>query len=245
MKILLLAGTGEANRLADALVAAGYAVTASLAGATRMPRLLGCETRIGGFGGAEGFLTWLAEYRPDLVIDATHPFAHRISARSARLCAETNVPYLQLLRPPWQPDVAKNQREVASAAHVRALVPAGARVFLATGRQTLEDFAGFDDCHLICRQIDPPDGPFPFANGVFLVGRPPFSVEDERALFEELKIDWLIVKNAGGQASYSKIEAAADLNIPVLMLARPVQPECEKVACVEEALAWVARLADH
>ena len=244
MKLLVLAGTGEATRLIERL-AADHDVVASLAGATRVPKLPNCETRIGGFGGEAGFLDWLDQHKPDGVIDATHPFAHRISNRTWRLCRAQGVPYLQVLRPAWLPDAGKGQREVTSISDIRKIVPRGARLFLATGRQTLQDFRGFDDCHLVCRQIDPPDGPFPFPNGEFLIGRPPFSVEDEMALFDRLKIDWLIVKNAGGAASYSKIEAAGMLGIPVLMLERPVQPDGPKVATVAEAVAWVDRLADH
>ncbi|MEM6593963.1 MAG: cobalt-precorrin-6A reductase [Pseudomonadota bacterium] len=245
MRILLLAGTGEANALARALVDRGHHVLASLAGATRAPKALPCETRIGGFGGAAGFKAVLSEFKPELVLDATHPFAHRISRRSFTICKELDIPYLQLLRPKWSTDETRGVYEVADARAARQKTPAGARVFLATGRQTLLDFEGFEDCTLICRQIDPPDAPFPFPNGDYLIGRPPFSVADEKALFSEKEIDVLIVKNAGGQASYSKIEAAIDLGIPVLMLARPNALDAPQVGTVSEALSWVERYARH
>ena len=245
MRILLLAGTGEANRLATALSEAGHDVTASLAGATRMPRALACKTRSGGFGGDAGFEAWLDQHLPDLVLDATHPFAINITRRTARICDARGQPYLQLLRAAWTPDAANKQQEVSTVEEARALVPHGARVFLATGRQTLMDFSGFSDCYLICRQIDPPDGPFPFENGQYMIGRPPFSVEDEKALFALLGIEALIVKNAGGAASYSKIEAASELGISVIMLARPEQPKAMRVTTVENALEWVSHFADH
>lgn len=245
MRILLLAGTGEANALAKALVADGHEVLASLAGATRAPKPLACETRIGGFGGDAGFADFLASYQPDLVLDATHPFAHRVSRRTIRICQETSIQYLQLLRPKWEADAARKIFELKDAARAKFIIPPGARVFLATGRQTLQEFAGYDHCTLICRQIDPPDGPFPFSNGKYLIGRPPFSIDDEMTLFVQERIDWLVVKNAGGAASYSKIEAAEALDIPVLMLARPEMPEAERVETVEEAIDWVRRHADH
>lgn len=245
MRLLVLAGTGEAQVLISALLEAGHDVTASLAGATRAPKRLPCKTRIGGFGGAAGFLRYVKTFKPQAVIDATHPFAHRITNRTARLCAEVGVPYLHLLRPGWAPDPSKGILEIPDIAALRREIPAGARVFLATGRQTLDQFAGFDDCHLICRQIDPPDGPFPFANGRFLIGRPPFSVAYETALFADERIDWLVVKNAGGAASYSKIEAAAALNIPVRMLARPEMPDAPRVHSLEAAIEWVEQHADY
>lgn len=245
MEILLLAGTGEAAELARRLTRDRHVVISSLAGATRSPKAVAGQVRSGGFGGDAGFKAWLESHRPDLVIDATHPFAARVSMRSARICAQQGIAYLQLLRPPWPVLPARKQFEVNSVAEVRQLVPAGAVVFLATGRQTLDSFGAFSDCHLICRQIEPPEGPFPFVNGEFLVGRPPFSVEDEVALFKKLCVDWLIVKNAGGAASYSKIEAAGMLDIPVIFLARPVQPEAERVADIDGVMEWVARHAGH
>jgi precorrin-6A/cobalt-precorrin-6A reductase len=114
-------------------------------------------------------------------------------------------------------------------------------VFLATGRQTLEAFAGLADCRLICRQIDPPDGPFPFPNGAYLLGRPPFSIADEVGQFTRLGVDWLVVKDAGGAASRTKLDAARDLGLPVLMIRRPPQPEAERVETVAAALDWLAR----
>ncbi|MEM7470200.1 MAG: cobalt-precorrin-6A reductase [Pseudomonadota bacterium] len=245
MRILLLAGTGEATRLAHELVAKGHDVMASLAGATRAPKPLPCETRIGGFGGEKGFLDVLKAFEPDLVLDATHPFAHRISRRTIEICRAQVTPYLQLLRPKWEADIAKGIQEVVDVDHARSVIEPGSRVFLATGRQTLQAFAGFEDCTLICRQIDEPDGVFPFPNGKYLIGRPPFSVADEVALFKEEQIDWLVVKNAGGAASYSKIDAAVEMGIPVLMLARPQMPQAERVETVEEALVWVSDFEDH
>ena len=122
------------------------------------------------------------------------------------------------------------------------MIAPGSTVFLATGRQTLEAFAGLSRCRLICRQIDPPDGPFPFPNGEFLVGRPPFSEADEVALFERLGVDWLVVKNAGGTPSRTKLDAARVLGIKVAMIARPPRPDAAIVETEAEAMAWVRDL---
>ena len=242
MTLLLLAGTGEAIAIAKALRDAPLPVVASLAGATRLPREMAVPTRAGGFGGDAGFRAFLHEAGITAVLDATHPFAARVSRRTARICQEENLPYCQLLRPEWQPqegdDWVMIECEEAAAKHIAP----GSTVFLATGRQTLGRFANLSACRLICRQIDPPDREFPFTNGEFLVGRPPFSVEEEMRLFNELKIDWLVVKNAGGEAPRSKLVAARKLGIPVAMINRPKQPEGLKVTSVQAALDWVKAL---
>ncbi|PUB19336.1 cobalt-precorrin-6A reductase [Yoonia sediminilitoris] len=240
MTLLLLAGSGEARRIAQAL--AGTDVVASLAGATRDPVDLPIPTRTGGFGGERGFRAFLEAENITAVLDATHPYADRITRRTARVCAAQNIPYLQLLRPPWVAEPGDQWTEIACERQAADHIPPGATVFLGTGRQTLEGFANLTGRRIICRQIDPPSGPFPFEGGEFLVGRPPFSVQDEIALFKRLSVDWLVVKNAGGALSRTKLDAARALGIPVLLIARPPKGNWPTVATVEEALAWVHAL---
>lgn len=106
--VLVLGGTGEARRLADLLAEAGVAVTTSLAGATTTPARPAGELRSGGFGGADGLVDWLRRERPACVVDATHPFAARMSGHAAAACAQVGTPLLRLARPGWSehPDAA-------------------------------------------------------------------------------------------------------------------------------------------
>ncbi|WP_322889203.1 MULTISPECIES: cobalt-precorrin-6A reductase [unclassified Yoonia] len=240
MTLLLLAGTAEARAIATALQ--GQDIIASLAGATRDPAPLPVATHIGGFGGEQGFRDFLAQRHIHAVLDATHPFAARITRRSATVCADLGLPFCQLLRPPWVAGPGDLWTEIAGEEEAAAHIPQGATVFLGTGRQTLDGFANLTRRRVICRQIDPPEGPFPFAGGEFLVGRPPFSVLDEIALFQRMRVDWLVVKNAGGHASATKLVAARELGIPVLMVARPAVGDWRQVPSVADALAWVAGL---
>lgn len=239
--ILLLAGTNGAREIAQGLAAENIPAIASLAGATRDPAKLAIETRSGGFGGTEQFATYLQKTGITAIIDATHAFASRISARTAQVAAELNIPYLQLLRPAWQAGEGDNWVFLDTEKDAAAHIPIGATVFLATGRQTLGQFSNLQGRRLICRQIDPPDGPFPFENGEFLVGRPPFSVAEEVELFARLGVDWLVVKNAGGQASHSKLDAARQLKIPVILINRPPLLDVNRVETASAALDWARR----
>lgn len=242
MRLLLLAGTGEAQQIARSLADRRVDAVVSRAGETRVTTDMRLPVRSGGFGGDHGFRSYLSEQRITAVLDATHPFAARISNRTATICVESAIPYCQVLRPAWrqQPEDRWTfiDREEEAAAHIAP----GDTVFLATGRQTLDRFANLSQCTLICRQIDPPDRDFPFENGRFLVGKPPFSVTQEKALFADLGVDWLVVKNAGGAASATKLTAARALGINVAMINRPKQPDAPRVRTVDEALAWVADL---
>lgn len=242
MTILLLAGTSEAQDIARGLAKHAIPAIASLAGATRAPKSLGLPMRIGGFGGADGFAAYLKSENITAVIDATHPFAARITDRTAAICQRIGMPYLQVLRPPWTPQEGDNWTQIAHEEDAAAIIPPGSTVFLGTGRQTLEKFTGLARCRVICRQIDPPTAPFPFEGGEFLIGRPPFPVDRERCLFSQLGIAWIVVKNAGGAASATKLTAARELGLPVLMIARPPMPDAPRVSSAQDALIWAASL---
>lgn len=236
MTLLILGGTGEARLIAQALI--GHDAVISLAGTTRTPEPQALPTRIGGFGGATGFADYLDQAAITAVLDATHPYADQITRRTAQICADRNMPYMQFLRPAWEPEMGDDWTEIQTEAEAADHILAQATVFLGTGRQTLERFANLEGRTVICRQIDPPEGPFPFAGGRFLVGRPPFSVADELALFRQLGVDCLVVKNAGGAASRTKLTAARMLGIPVLLIARPARGDWPVVETVAAAVAW-------
>lgn len=242
VKVLLLAGTSEAADIARHLLRNDrITATASLAGATRAPKDLGLPMRVGGFGGAEEFAAYLKDENVDIVIDATHPFASRMTHRTARICRELGVKYLLVQRPGWVPEAGDKWFPVKDIAAVKALIPAGSTVFLATGRQTLAQFAGMRDCRILCRVIDPPQSKFPFENGRFVVGRPPFSVQEEVDFFRAEGVDWIVVKNSGGERSKSKLTAARELGLPVAMIERPKAPDCAVVSSVEDACDWLDR----
>lgn len=232
--ILILAGTSDARRLCG--LVSDCPVIASLSGATDRPKSLGVETRIGGFGGAEGFISYINNNGIKAVVDATHPFASLITERSYRLSKELGIDYLRLERPAWP--MRHEWHSVANEAEAISLVPAGVRVFLATGRQTLGAFEGLKKAEVFSRVVDKTSDPFPFERGRFIFGKPAGSVEEEIALFQMLGIDWLITKNSGGPSD-AKLAAAEALGIEVIMLGRPELHVAPVVSTPEEAAEWV------
>lgn len=244
MRVLMLAGTAEARQVAAALSQLrGLTVIASVAQATRAPSSMGIATRIGGFGGDAGFAEYLERERIAAVLDATHPCSAGISHRSARICAERGLPYARILRPAWRPAAGDDWLFAEDEAGAAAAVPRGAHVFVATGRQRIEAYGPMPGRRVLVRQIDrAPSEPPPFEDGRWVVGTPPFPTADEVALFRDLGIDWLIVRNAGGSSSRSKLDAARQLGIRVAMIRRPMQPEAVKLDSVAAAIGWVRRL---
>ena len=242
MTLLLLAGTSDARRLARGLADRGVPTLASLAGATREPVALPVPTRSGGFGGAQGFRDVLAAEGIGAVIDATHPFAARITARTHEICAALGLPHLRLERPGWQPGPGDHWTVVADEDEAKALIPEGSVVFLATGRQSLPGWEGLRAASVHLRVIDPPDGPFPFPGG-FVVARPPFDSLAEVETFARLGVTHLVVKDSGAADGRAKLDAARELGISVIVLRRPPWPDgLRTVETVAQALAWVGEL---
>lgn len=243
MTVLLLGGTAEARRLAEALLADDVAVVTSLAGSVGDLRPPPGEVRFGGFGGTDGLARYLREHGIAAVVDATHPFAARITANAAAACAATSVPLLRLERPSWseRPDAAGWHWVDSVAAARDEAGRLGSRVFLAIGRQSLGEFADWVDRPVVARVIDPPDVVVP-ASWELIRARGPFALDDELVLLRDHAIDVVVTKDSGGLAS-AKLDAAAQLGLPVVVVRRPPLPVgVQVVRTVGDAAAWVRTL---
>lgn len=242
-RILVLGGTAEARELAAALDAAGVAVTSSLAGRVARPRLPAGEVRIGGFGGPQGLARWLVEHGADAVVDATHPFAARISASAARACPAAGVPLLRLERPGWTERPGDRWHWVDDLQGAAASVPSlGRRVLLTTGRQGLAAFADIDSAWFLIRCVDPPPAPLPARHEV-LLDRGPYTAAGELALIDAHRIDLLVTKDGGGRHTEAKLGAARERRIPVVVVRRPGRPAVPAVDTVAEAFRWASARA--
>lgn len=238
-RILLLAGTGDARRIAKDL--SDLPIIASLSGATASPADYPCELRTGGFGGAEAMAVWLRENKISAVIDATHPFATQISANAVTAAESSGSPITRIDRPAWQKQPGETWIEVDDIKAAASALPSGARAFLATGRGSQDAFIERPNIWCALRLIDPPKTIYP-GNGEYVVSRPPFDEPSEIALFKLLGVTHLVVKNAGGAAARTKLTAAAKLNIPIIIVSRPHEPNAAPSRPKETLRDWLEGL---
>jgi precorrin-6A/cobalt-precorrin-6A reductase len=247
-RLLILGGATEASRLAAALPAGGdWDALLSYAGRTAAPKAQPVPHRVGGFGGAEGLAAFLRRERMARVIDATHPFAARISANAIAACAAAGTPLLAIERPPWTPGPGDDWRAAADLDAAAATLAAAAptTVFLAVGRLHLDAFAAAPQHRYLLRLVDPPAGPLPLPDAEVVVARGPFRAGDDAAMLRDKGVRLVVAKNAGGDGAEAKLVAARALGLPVVMVARPPIPPRPTVASVEAALAWLAHGADR
>jgi len=242
-RVLILGGTGDAAALAAQLsVLPGVAITTALAGRTQQPSALPGAVRVGGFGGSDGLLAYLKEQRIGILIDATHPFAAQMSWNAAIAASEARLPHLMLVRPAWEKVVGDRWIEVETVEAAAQAIPTHARrIFLTIGRQQLAPFALLTHWFLM-RSIDPPGTGMALPNGELLLDRGPFTLENEIALLKQHRIEAIVSKNSGGDATYAKIMAARELELPIVMVQRPAMPSGDRVSDVASAVEWVKRM---
>jgi precorrin-6A/cobalt-precorrin-6A reductase len=245
MRVLILGGTSEARAIAARVAELpDMDAVLSLAGRTRQPQAQPIATRIGGFGGIDGLCTYLQAEHVERVVDATHPFAARMSRHAAAACARLGIPLLSLARAPWQKEPGDDWTEVATVdAGVRALGETPRRVFLTIGRLGLTAFAGAPQHFYLIRTIDPPANLAPLPNHRLILARGPFAVEEEESLMGEAAIDVLVTKNSGGPATYAKMVAARRLGLPTIIIRPPPPPDVTVVHDIEEALRFLGHEA--
>jgi precorrin-6A/cobalt-precorrin-6A reductase len=241
MHILILGGTREASMLARRL---SEDVTIqpilSLAGRTENPVLPPIPFRIGGFGGAAGLYDYLMAENIDAVIDATHPFAVRISENARTACQRARVALAAFTRPAWELKAGDQWIVVDDVdAAVRALGDRPRRVLLTHGRLQLSAFARSPQHAYIVRAIDRPADIMALPRHRLVLARGPFTRNDEVQLMRDERIDIVVSKNSGGSSTYAKIEAARDLAIPVVMMRRPQTGLAAELFSVDAVMMWL------
>jgi precorrin-6A/cobalt-precorrin-6A reductase len=213
----------------------------SLAGATANPAPAPIPLRVGGFGGAEGLAAYLKRERIDAVVDATHPFAARMSANAVAACRAAQTPLVVFTRPPWTREPADRWIEVGSMEDaVSALGTKPRTAFLTQGRLQLAPFLRARQHRYVVRAIDRPAEIDALPDCKLILARGPFSLADELELMRSERVEALVTKNSGGRPTYAKIEAARMLGIEVVIVRRPAAPEAETLHDLDAVMSWIA-----
>ncbi|EDZ46057.1 precorrin-6x reductase [Rhodobacterales bacterium Y4I] len=243
-RILLLGGTTEASALAKTLAGAGMDAVFSYAGRTAHPVSQPLPTRVGGFGGIEGFAAYLEAENITHVVDATHPFAAQMSSNAVHACEAAGVPLCAFERPAWQAGEGDQWLHTDSIEEaVNALPDTPARVFLAIGKQNLTQFAAKPHHHYLLRLVDAPEADLPLPHTTVEIARGPFDAAGDTALLQRHAITHVVAKNAGGAGAAAKLTAARNLALPVIMIGRPEVPERPVMGSVAEVMAWLSHPA--
>jgi len=240
VKILILGGTQEAIAAANYLQDHNHRVTTAMAGATRSPVRPKGKFITGGFGGPNGLSTYLTTNGIKLLIDATHPFAAKMSASAVVSAQKSRVPLIRLIRDPFEEREGANWLRVDGKSQAAKILPTGSAVFLTIGRKALEPFFKRKDLRYVMRSIEPVEFDLP-KNFTAIHARPPFDVAGELALMKREGITHLVTKDSGGEQTSAKLEAAYMLRVQVVMISRPPLPPAREVSSLEELKQAIAQ----
>lgn len=231
-RILLLGGVTESLYIARQL---GPEHIYSLAGIGRVPTDLRCAVKVGGYGGPEGLAAYLQAEGVGLLVDATHPYAARMSHNAALAARQVGIPCWALRRPGWALQAGDDWRDYTDWADLTTALAGFERPFFTLGREPLAHVHAIPAHQywtLRCLAAHPGN-----ARCDVIGARGPFDLEAERALFARGRFDVLISKNSGSGATEPKLQVARERRLPVLMLARPGLPPVDREFTEAQVLA--------
>ena len=148
------------------------------------------------------------------------------------------LPLREVRRDPWMPPPGADWRPFGDLDALVDALPKGGRVFLTIGRKHLKAFMRRTDLWFLVRVIEPSGVSL---RGVEILARPPFVPDEEIALMREHRIDCLVTRNSGGEATRAKIDAAAQLGLPVLLLQRKEGQIPEAPCDISSVLGWLLK----
>lgn len=192
----------------------------------------------------------LNRVKPELVLDATHPYARVVTERISELCRDLSIPYQRVLRENEDGQTEHGIYRVKTLEEaVSVLAQDDEPVLLTTGSKELAVFAAAEhlDGRLFVRVL--PDSRVLAGcealgiHGAHLIAmQGPFSVAMNRALLEQTGAKWLVTKESGSRGGFTeKLQAARESGASVIVIERP---EREHGMSPAEARAIMDRYGD-
>lgn len=172
------------------------------------------------------------EEKPELVLDATHPYAKAATENIAAACGAGGITYVRVLRETKEWDVQGGTVWVNSVKEaVEWLKVHQGTVLVTTGSKELAAFTQLDSfAQRIYARVLPDSQALAcceklgFAKNHLIAMQGPFSLELNRAILEMTKAQYLVTKESGQAGGFlEKVEAASQLGVTSLVIGRPVE----------------------
>lgn len=242
--VLILGGTTLARQLIDELsdysqFKTTVCLTRKTTGYDRADQKI-----IGLIPGVDSLCEMIQTENVNYLVDATHPFAIDISKTAFSASSNASIPLFTLQNPAWNKQIGDNWIDVdnhESAIQNISKLPANSHVFLSVGGRAISRYAILKKIKFTARCIRTDLGS-EVKNVSIIKEKGPFDLDSELILFKANKFDYMVTKNAGGDATYAKIIAARQRGVPVVIINRPVQ--CAKY-CTGELFESVSLFVDY
>lgn len=238
--ILIFAGTSDGRMLAEALGAAGIPTIVSAA--TEYGKSLAARSGNVTVMDKHYDLEELSEFIKNecsAVVDATHPYAVRITEKLRTACLGTGIKYLRLMRE----DSDSIEGDVVAVPDVEAAVnylkDTEGNIFVTTGSKEISAFAELPDYkeRVYARVLSLPQS-MELCSSIGLVGKHlicmqgPFSEDLNIGMMRYADAKYLVTKDSGEPGGFEeKLSAAASIGVKVVLITRPTD---EKGLTAEE-----------
>lgn len=233
-KICVFAGTTEGRELVEFLAGQPVSVTVCVAteyGETLLPSAANISVSSRRLP-PEEISEMLTREKFDLVVDATHPYAARITESIWEQCRKTCTEYLRLLRSPGSgSETGVFVRDAEEA--VRYLSDVEGNILLTTGSKDLSTFSGIRDfSQRVYARVLPMESSLKacqdagLAPSHILAMQGPFSREMNLAMLRMISAGWLVTKDGGNPGGFAeKAAAAEEAGAKLVVIGRPPQRE--------------------
>lgn len=253
--ILLLGGTSESAPLAGALAEAGYPVLVSMA--TDVPLDIPahqCIRRRHGPLDEQAMSALIHREGIRLIIDATHPFAAVAKRTALAVATQLQIPCLGLTR---QPGITAGESVLRVPDHevgARVAFEFGKPVLLTIGSKNLRPYAREArrrQLPIVARVLDCPESiaacrELELSQDRLILGRGPFSFEQNREEIRRFRIGVLVTKDSGRPGGFeAKLQAAAAEGCQIVVVDRPPCTVAPGVASVAEAVCAAKAMLGH
>ena len=169
--------------------------------------------------------------KPELVLDATHPYAAEVTQNIRKACEKTGVSYTRILRTGSEQQNAVYVRDAKEAAEY--LEGTEGNVLLTTGSKELAVFTSVTDYNkrLFARVLSLPSviescQALGFEGRNLIAMQGPFSKELNQAMLEQYQCKYLVTKDSGKAGGFlEKIQAAEALGVTAVIIGRPLAEE--------------------
>ena len=232
-KAVVFAGTSEGRKIGQLLAKNGVSVHLCLAteyGGSLIEKDENLHLHIGRLEALE-MEGLLKELLPEIVVDATHPYASQVTENVRNVCQKLNLPYLRMARAESEKRDAIYLSSTEEA--VDFLNKTSGNVLLTTGSKELSAFVGVEDYEnrLYARVLSLPSvvescHKLGFRGKHLICMQGPFSTALNKAMMEEVGADYLVTKESGNAGGFEeKYQAVVELKKKMIIIGRPFEED--------------------
>ena len=196
---------------------------------------------------------------PELVLDATHPYARVVTDQVKILCGKHEIPYRRIVREETDAGACELQETKAEGEDifwvsspkeaVKLLEGDREQVLLTTGSKELDLFASEKYLKgrifarvLPTREIMEKCERLGICGSHLIAMQGPFSEEMNRAILHQTGAKWLVTKESGSRGGFSeKVDAARNCGCRIIVIERPVREKGISLAEAKKLLEMKGR----